>query len=96
MKTEAYRITLSPHEWTWTQEEQEEMAREIMRTRTINDFTNKAAKELPEGWQIRITVENGCGEVILEDPSSLCHEMCCDDSIEEQFNQALQYAEKHQ
>jgi hypothetical protein len=23
----AYRITLSPHEWTWTQEEQEAMAR---------------------------------------------------------------------
>lgn len=26
----AYRITLSSHEWTWTQKEQEEMARTIV------------------------------------------------------------------
>jgi hypothetical protein len=27
----AYRITLSPHEWTWTQEEQEAMAAAIVK-----------------------------------------------------------------
>jgi len=27
----AHRLFLSPHEWTWTQAEQEEMAREIIR-----------------------------------------------------------------
>jgi hypothetical protein len=26
----AYRITLSPHEWTWTQEEQQNMAEAIV------------------------------------------------------------------
>jgi len=31
MASPAYRITLSPHEWEWTQEDQEEMAREIIK-----------------------------------------------------------------
>jgi hypothetical protein len=25
-----YRITMSPHEWTWTQSEQEEMAKHVL------------------------------------------------------------------
>lgn len=54
-----------------------------------------AAKDLPEGWRIQIGVEKGSTWVILEDPNMLGHEMCCDDSIEDQFNQAIEYAKKH-
>lgn len=66
-----------------------------MTIKNIDMLMEEAAEHLPEGWQIRIMVENGWAGVILEDPNLLCHDMCCDDSIEEQFNQAVEYAKKH-
>ena len=41
----AHRVVLSPHEWTWTQAEQEEMAREIIR---MGDAVKLAAPLLRE------------------------------------------------
>ena len=41
----AHRLFLSPHEWTWTQAEQEEMAREIIR---LGDAIKLAAPLLRE------------------------------------------------
>lgn len=41
----AHRMFLSPHEWTWTQAEQEEMAREIIR---LGDAIKLAAPLLRE------------------------------------------------
>lgn len=48
MKSTWYRITLSPHEWTWTQDEQEEMANHILKQeQEINELRRLAycAKE---------------------------------------------------
>jgi hypothetical protein len=42
----AYRITLSPHEWTWTQAEQEEMARDVQKLLTENDKFRKALNKI--------------------------------------------------
>jgi len=41
----AYRITLSPHEWTWTQEEVEAMARTVVLLDEERELLKKKLKE---------------------------------------------------
>jgi hypothetical protein len=51
----AYRITLSPHEWTWTQAEQEEMARAVIESeRACHELKAELAKWRRD-WGDRIT-----------------------------------------
>jgi hypothetical protein len=47
----AYRITLSPHEWAWTQAEQEAMARAIV----------EMDREREQFQQLKLTVAKGLG-----------------------------------
>ena len=42
----AIRITMSPHEWTWTQDEQEEMARELLRLDALLEECKGAFQEI--------------------------------------------------
>ena len=44
----AYRVTLSPHEWEWTQEEQVELARDVLRGQSKIQELRLAIKALRE------------------------------------------------
>lgn len=49
----AYRITMSPHEWTWTQEEQEQMAKAIV----LRDAQIAKARKIVRD-QLRVCIKN--------------------------------------
>ncbi len=61
---------------------------------TTNELANKVCLELPEGWELSIAMENGCGMVVLHDDQGERHEDFCDptEGIETQVLQALGYA----
>lgn len=54
---------------------------------------NRAASELPEGWQITIEVELNAGYVSLHDPEGEEHEFPCNrESMAQDVLDALEYA----
>ncbi|MDE2102940.1 MAG: hypothetical protein KGL39_37195, partial [Patescibacteria group bacterium] len=56
---------------------------------SIEQLIDEAAESLPQGWSIRIEVENGCGEVITERPDGSTVFMADGESdIREQFRSA--------
>ena len=56
---------------------------------SLEQLIDDAAENLPEGWSIRIEVENGCGEVIAERPDGSTVMMADGESdICEQFRNA--------
>lgn len=58
----------------------------------LSELVQKAAGELPEGWNIRVDIERYAGTVSLEDPDGNDVELAGDGLIEENFEKALNKA----
>jgi len=60
---------------------------------TLDQSIQKAAGELPTGWQIHVCVENGAGWVVAESPLGFeTHIESCDESLAKQVDRAIAFA----
>lgn len=65
---------------------------------TLDELANMACKELPQHWELEITLELGHSQVVLYSPlGEHCHEAndITSFTLEEQVNQAITYAKDH-
>jgi hypothetical protein len=59
----------------------------------LSDLVQAAARDLPEGWEVILSVEQGCGDVTLFDPRGNAVEFVSNhESIEETFADAVEHA----
>ena len=62
---------------------------------TLEENVNRAAADLPYGWEIAIRVELNAGWVELNDPDGNLVELVSDGTINEQVSEAISYAREH-
>lgn len=62
---------------------------------TLEENINRAAADLPHGWEIAIRVELDAGWVELSDPDGNSVELGFDGTINEQVSEAISYAREH-
>lgn len=61
---------------------------------TLDELAEEACGGLPEGWELSISLMKDGGSVDLYNPERIfCPgAACCDDSLEQQVLQAIEYA----
>ena len=61
---------------------------------TLGEIASMACRELPEGWELVVSLKNGCDVVMLYDPRGDSHDdaFSIDEDIETQVKQAIGFA----
>jgi len=62
---------------------------------TLEETINRAAKELPVGWMITITIEVGAGWVSLYDPNKDRYQIQVEGGLNEHVAAAIATAKDH-
>jgi sarcosine oxidase gamma subunit len=67
----AYRLNLSPDEWTWTQEEQEEMARDLLEAFAVNKALVQAVDRIAKAFGVEGQVHDVARKIIARHKKAL-------------------------